>query len=469
MKMKKALKIFSLCMMLFALTFTTVATFSATTTNVEAATSGWRRDGRGWWYQNANGSYPRSQWMLVSNRWYYFNGTGYMVTGWLKLGNTWYYLDGSGAMITGWLRAGNTWYYLNNSGAMVTGWLKTGNTWYYLNSSGAMATGWLKAGNTWYHLEGSGAMSSNKWIRSGSKDYYLEASGAMATNKWIGQWYVGSDGAWIPNHNAQHRHSWSSTKTQAATCTTAGKTYQTCTTCNAENQLSTLPAKGHTAGAWNTTKEATCTATGTRVQTCTVDNFVMKTETIAARGHSLQAWVTTKQPTLHTTGERTQKCSTCNNIINRQVIPVLNNSKQIIDLGNGQTQAVDGRFDYGAANRIIDLVNAERAKVGLPALTVNNTLMDVAQTRAPETNILFDHKRPNGLPWHSLSTFANGENIAYATGNADKVMELWMNSDGHRANILRSSFRSIGVACFQGKASNGTTYNYYVQIFGNSH
>ena len=175
--MKKGLKGLSLFIMLFAVSFTSIAAFKATTTTVEASVAGWRQDSHGWWYQNANGSYPRTQWQRINHTWYYFDATGYMATGWLS--------------------SGRTWYYLHNSGAMAEGWTLVGNTWYYLNhGTGQMATGWLNLNGTWYHLQASGAMSANRW----EGNYYLEDSGAMATNKWIDQYYVGADGAWIPNY-----------------------------------------------------------------------------------------------------------------------------------------------------------------------------------------------------------------------------------------------------------------------------
>ena len=118
---------------------------------------GWVQNSEGWRYVYADGTYPISRWVLIENRWYYFNNHGYRQTGWLRLGNTWYYLKESGAMATGWLRLGNTWYYLKESGAMATGWLKLGNTWYYLKASGAMAAGWLQMGKSRYYFNAGGA------------------------------------------------------------------------------------------------------------------------------------------------------------------------------------------------------------------------------------------------------------------------------------------------------------------------
>ena len=141
----------------------------------------WIKDSAGWWYQNADGSYPRNQWKMINGSWYHFDWNGYMQTGWQKIGGSWYYLNAGGDMRTGWLQSGNAWYYLKSSGAMAIGWEKIGSDWYYLNSSGAMQTGWLQLGNTWYYLKSSGAMALDEWVDGGK--YYVDANGVYIPEK----------------------------------------------------------------------------------------------------------------------------------------------------------------------------------------------------------------------------------------------------------------------------------------------
>ena len=121
----------------------------------------WKQDSRGWWYSNADGSYPKDQAVTIGGTVYRFDASGYMRTGWVKDGGSWYYHTGSGAQASGWTLVGGSWYYLDpSSGAMTTGWLKDGGSWYYLNpSDGAMATGWLQISGTWYHFSNGG-----QWI-----------------------------------------------------------------------------------------------------------------------------------------------------------------------------------------------------------------------------------------------------------------------------------------------------------------
>ena len=104
----------------------------------------WQRDAKGWWIQNPDGTYPKAQWLLLNNRWYYFNQEGYMLTGWLLYNNAWYYFEekeGSeqGKMSVGWKEIRGFWYYFSEevgaeNGKMRTGWQEVKGKWYYLNS-----------------------------------------------------------------------------------------------------------------------------------------------------------------------------------------------------------------------------------------------------------------------------------------------------------------------------------------------
>ena len=106
-------------------------------------------------------------------------------------------------------------------------------------------------------------------------------------------------------------------------------------------------------------------------------------------------------------------------------------------------------------------VNAERAKYGLSSLTVSDELTRAACVRASEIVRQFSHTRPDGSSCFTVSGAAYGENIAKGQSSADRVMVAWMSSEGHRANILRESYGSIGV-CAQ--KVNGVIY--WVQLFG---
>ena len=114
-----------------------------------------------------------------------------------------------------------------------------------------------------------------------------------------------------------------------------------------------------------------------------------------------------------------------------------------------------------SAQSVVNQVNRERAARGLSALRIDPALTAAAQIRAKEIVQKFSHTRPDGTKWSTVSSAAYGENIAKGQRTADKVMAAWMTSSGHRANILRASYGSIGVACLQ----SGGVY-YWVQLFG---
>lgn len=122
---------------------------------------------------------------------------------------------------------------------------------------------------------------------------------------------------------------------------------------------------------------------------------------------------------------------------------------------------VSGSYYYDKAYEVVAQVNAERAKAGLGALTMDMDLLDAAMKRAAECCLDFSHTRPNGMDCFSVSDKASGENIAAGNSTAAATMNQWMNSAGHRANILTSGFTTIGVGCF----SQGGTY-FWVQLFG---
>ena len=114
--------------------------------------------------------------------------------------------------------------------------------------------------------------------------------------------------------------------------------------------------------------------------------------------------------------------------------------------------------------QVLDLVNAERTKRGLSPLTLDAKLCNVATKKAEDmaTKNYFDHTSPTyGSPFDMMRQFgvsyqAAGENIAKGQTTPQEVMNSWMNSSGHRANILSSNFTKLGVGV--AKDSNGRLY-----------
>ena len=133
-----------------------------------------------------------------------------------------------------------------------------------------------------------------------------------------------------------------------------------------------------------------------------------------------------------------------------------------------ETPAPSGTDLQSMRQGVLDLVNAERAKAGKSPLSLNSALCDVAKLRAEEIVQSFSHTRPNGTSCFTaiqeagISYGALGENIAAGQSTPASVMDSWMNSDGHRANILSGDFSSIGIGYVKAPSGYG---HYWVQRF----
>lgn len=119
---------------------------SQKSTSIPQGSISWQRDNKGWWIKNSDGSYPRNEWKLVNNSWYFFDSQGYMFTGWLNSNGSWYYMNTDEG---------------SNNGKMVTGWRAVSGKWYYLSTA----------------TDGSG--------------------GKMLLNTTIDGYRLGADGAWV--------------------------------------------------------------------------------------------------------------------------------------------------------------------------------------------------------------------------------------------------------------------------------
>lgn len=120
-----------------------------------------------------------------------------------------------------------------------------------------------------------------------------------------------------------------------------------------------------------------------------------------------------------------------------------------------ETPEIDNTAAAYAA-QVIELVNEERAKAGLSALKSDEKAAAAAQVRAEEISVSFSHTRPDGrtcftaLDEAGASYRTAGENIAMGQRTPEEVVDAWMNSEGHRKNILNGSFEKIGVGYYEG-------------------
>lgn len=131
------------------------------------------------------------------------------------------------------------------------------------------------------------------------------------------------------------------------------------------------------------------------------------------------------------------------------------------------TETITNEQNIDYIQQVLNLVNEERAKVKLNPLTINNEVGRVAQIKAQDmmNNNYFSHTSPNyGTPFQMLNNYGikynyAGENIAKGQKTPESVVAAWMNSEGHKANILNPKYTQIGI----GYAKSNSPY--WVQIF----
>lgn len=125
----------------------------------------------------------------------------------------------------------------------------------------------------------------------------------------------------------------------------------------------------------------------------------------------------------------------------------------------------DQAYAYGL--RITELVNEHRKAAGLKPVKYSAKLSEAAQVRAVEIEKSFSHTRPDGRYFstvfaeHGISYRYSGENIAWGQKSPEEVVTAWMNSPGHRANIMNKNFTELGV----GYRQNAKGVKYFTQLF----
>ncbi len=147
--------------------------------------------------------------------------------------------------------------------------------------------------------------------------------------------------------------------------------------------------------------------------------------------------------------------------------PAENSQAETRQASNSSAQSSNSSYEQ----RVVQLVNVEREKNGLNPLVLDSSISNVARAKSKDMadNNYFAHQSPTyGSAGDMLRNFginwsAWGENIASGQNTPEQVVNAWMNSEGHRANILSTNFGKIGVGYVTD--SNGTPY--WTQMFTN--
>lgn len=128
----------------------------------------------------------------------------------------------------------------------------------------------------------------------------------------------------------------------------------------------------------------------------------------------------------------------------------------------GIMMSVTGFAQNNTEAEVIAKVNDIRVANGLNALRYDASLEATATVRANELNVRFSHTRPDGSDWYTVNPdLMYGENLADGYNTADAVVNAWMASPDHKANILKPDFTTVAVST---AVKNGKTY--WAQEFG---
>lgn len=149
------------------------------------------------------------------------------------------------------------------------------------------------------------------------------------------------------------------------------------------------------------------------------------------------------------TGQTTEKTEEQNNE------PAATEDKETPSIPN-EEQSIEYNIDNEKLIKdIFTLVNEARKEKGIPALTYNKEIQGAADLRAKEASESFSHTRPDGSSCHDvieLEYYATGENLLMAdkeVATAENMMKTWMNSEGHRANILLKDFTEMAIGIYE--------------------
>ena len=141
---------------------------------------------------------------------------------------------------------------------------------------------------------------------------------------------------------------------------------------------------------------------------------------------------------------------------------------------NGQQKSITVTVITGFENEMIASVNEQRAAAGVPPLALDSRLSELAIIRAAEAGVQWSHTRPDGTqcftvldndPELKSHIVEAGENLAWNQTTVPQVMTDWMNSPGHRANIVKYSYNYVGLACVIVYRDNGSKDHLWAQMF----
>lgn len=218
----------------------------------------------------------------------------------------------------------------------------------------------------------------------------------------------------------------------------------------------------------NFTEESLSDSNTTDLPVTDTESYISETTTKTTTASTSKQAVTTKSPAVTTAPVKTTT-PTVTTVPTKTTTPAKTTTRAVTTTKTTTPASTSSSNSSSFISEVVRLVNIERAKENLSALSESSELDGAANIRANEIITKFAHQRPDGREWHTvlaesgISYNASGENIAAGQRTPAEVVEGWMNSPGHRANIMNSNFNKIGV----GYVTGGSYGHNWVQLFTN--
>ncbi|MBR1390840.1 MAG: hypothetical protein IJ567_05235 [Lachnospiraceae bacterium] len=219
-----------------------------------------------------------------------------------------------------------------------------------------------------------------------------------------------------------------------------------------------------------TTQNGSCTASDNSCSTsgdCTTPQSTTKNDSCTTRNGSCTPSQSSTKNDNNTVSENSGTSRTSDETTQKIDTAPQTGQTDVVKEAEPETETVQEVANVSYVRQVAGLVNEERTKRGLKGLKFDESIAAVADVRGSEIQRSFSHTRPDGSRFYTALLQGNvsyrhcGENIAWGQKTPEEVVNAWMNSEGHRANILSANYTRIGVSYTQ----NGNGTPYWVQLF----
>ena len=340
------------------------------------------------------------------------------------------------AMAKGWVRVNDKWAYQDESGYFVKcQWVTDGYYRYLIDPYGFMTTGWIEDCDGWYYINPDRSVVTNTCLTIDGKTYFFNEKGQMLHDTFMNGYFIGSDGAVV----------WD-------------KIYDSKMIAEFEKKQKAAESKYDTKGEeiiWMSNDRWTGSSDG-EFNGGEAGGNIFTNGPSSPNGPS-----NIPDPNRDYDEDSSQKTQKKSSKYKKSISEDTDSETTEENYSTDPEESHDEFVD-----EVIRLVNKERKKKKLKELKKNEILCEFADIRAEELVENFSHTRPDGtkcftiLEGSRFEHYGAAENIAMPYATPESVMKAWMNSSGHRKNILNKDYVQIGIGYHY---EDG--YSYWVQLF----